>query len=198
MFLLGAAWASNIGGTGIITGTATNIIAQGAVSKMVERVKASTGFKDAKKCEHVLQISFLGWLEFNIVPMLLATILTWIILLVWFTGIPRCFKFRALTPVEQVETKELQKVTRNVEKAILAKYNQLGQITLHEILVLVIFSILVILWITGEMGEEGWMKEFKEIDKAYAEASIPAVLMCLFLFVIPKDLKYYKNFLNGG
>jgi len=201
MFFLGAAWASNLGGTGIIIGSGTNIIAQGEMNRkraLVEKDKPDSNYKDKTKCLEVLDISFVGWTEFNAVPMLVSTALTWLFLLLWFRGLPRFLKFRrANTPQDRKAAVESQTLTRNVEKAILVKYQQLGRITLHEMLVLVIFCVLVVLWVTQRIGTFGWYTIFSD-DKKYSHPSMPAALMCMLLFVIPKEAKYYKDILNGG
>jgi len=53
------------------------------------------------------------------------------------------------------------------------------------------------------MGDFGWFTLFTDKDEngkvvTYPNAVVPAILMCMFLFVLPKEAKYYKDFANGG
>lgn len=132
--------------------------------------------------------------------MLISTILTWMILILWFTGLPRFLKFRKVNSSQQQEAAvERRTLTRNVEKAILVKYQQLGKITLHEILVFVIFFVLVVLWVTQKIGTWGWYTLFTDKPNInYTHPAVPAALMCMLLFIIPKEAKYYKDIFNGG
>jgi sodium-dependent dicarboxylate transporter 2/3/5 len=115
-----------------------------------------------------------------------------------------------MTPQEKKLKAEKAKVTGNVERAILAKYNQLGKISLHEVLVLILFVLLAAFWILGKIGTggegkwNGWHYHFTYKNKigggntVYANATMPALLICILLMIIPKDKKYYKDFANGG
>lgn len=144
-------------------------------------------------------------MAFNVVPMLLSTVATWAILLAWFTGpsisgIKRIFNRKKRSPADTSKAQAAKNVTKNIETAIHAKYNQLGPITLHEIFVLILFGILVFLWVTGNMDKGlGWF--YLLVDdkkKPYPHPSVPAIFVCVVMFVLPKEKKYYKEFMNGG
>jgi len=128
-----------------------------------------------------------------------------LLLLVWFNGLPRKLQcWKRLTDIDILEQESNKRVTKNIEKAIRVKHSQLGSLTLHEILVFVIFLCLIVLWITAKIGDTGgWsmLPAFRmppDFKKSYTNEVVPAFLLCALLFILPKDKKYYKDFMKGG
>ena len=153
-----------------------------------------------------MRIGFLDWMLFNVPPMFLNTILCWLYLQVHFLGIPPSLKFwqrrknnSALETLAEMEST----LEKSIKSALRQKYEELGAMTLHEIGVLIIFVITVILWIFKDpQFMPGWdsFPVFKRTasGKSYIKESTPTLLMCLFLFAIPKKKEYYNNFRKGG
>jgi sodium-dependent dicarboxylate transporter 2/3/5 len=142
MFLLATAYSSNIGGTGVITGSGTNVIVLDLVRKDADEDLASP------ECKRMLEISFLDWMLFNIPPMLINTILCWVYLQIHFMGIPQSMKFWQKKTEEMAEMEAMnEKFEKSVETTMKKQYSELGPIRFNEIGVLVLFSIMVVLWV---------------------------------------------------
>ncbi|ODM99981.1 Solute carrier family 13 member 3 [Orchesella cincta] len=160
MFMVGVAFASNVGGTGVITGTGTNLIAtnqlrtsKGEVADGKVPVNDQIG---CTKTENQLwDLDFVRWIMLNIIPMIINVLLTWAFLAIYFQGFPRKIAVfwktkvlkRRVSPLEWKHAQEKQEVSDSIKNAIGASYAQLGKTTLHEWLVLGLFGILVSLWI---------------------------------------------------
>jgi di/tricarboxylate transporter len=166
------------------------------------------------ECYKILDISFVGWMTFSIVPMLLSTVATWIMLLLWFRGFPSWMKCwnRGRNQAAINESNIRLLASRNVKAAINTKYAQLGPMSLHEILSVTMFVIIALLWITGRSF--WWVTETHSFaDKPppkpnvnpanatkiqYMHDCVAAMFVCMLLFFIPKETKYYKNIMHGG
>ena len=190
----------------------------GNVSNLVfhKLLAFSAGIKDTflyrdqafcpEECKHFMRIGFLDWMLFNVPPMLLNTLVCWLYLQVHFLGLPASLKFwqrrkdnDALATLAQMEAT----LEKSIKSALRQKYEELGAMSLHEIGVLVIFVITIILWIFKDpQFIPGWdsIPVFKRTasGKSFIKESTPTLLMCVFLFAIPKKKEYYDNFRTGG
>ncbi|CAL8144268.1 unnamed protein product [Orchesella dallaii] len=250
MFMVGVAFASNIGGTGVITGTGTNLIAsnqlrtsKGEVADM--KVPVLNLLECVKTANQFWDLDFVRWIMLNFLPMIINVILTWGFLAIYFQGFPRKITVfwktkilkRRVSPLEWKHAQEKQEVADSITNAIGASYAQLGRTTLHEWLVFGLFVILVILWIfrsplfargpsvpfVNSMGIDavtlalvhpactkpgaavklesswGWSRFFGDwCDEGFIHDSCLTMMVCILIFVLPKDPIYYKNFLKGG
>ncbi|CAG7816075.1 unnamed protein product [Allacma fusca] len=200
MFLIATAYSSNIGGTGVLTGSATNIVALDLVRK-----DADESYCPAE-CKEIMEIGFLHWMLFNAPPMILNTLVTWVYLQIHFLGIPPSWKFWQRKGdkenIKSVYTME-PSLEKSVMSALRQKYEELGPINFHEIGVLSIFTITVLLWIFKDpQFMPGWdsIPIFKRTatGRSFIKECTPTLLMCTLLFMIPKDIQYYRNFTRGG
>ncbi|KAL8589485.1 hypothetical protein ACOMHN_061696 [Nucella lapillus] len=74
----------------------------------------------------------------------------------------------------------------SVKRALLIEYNKMGRMTFAEVVVMVNFIILAILWVTRDPGFiPGWGLLFK---KGYVKDSTPAIFIACVLFVLPAQV----------
>ncbi|CAL8144256.1 unnamed protein product [Orchesella dallaii] len=199
MFLLATAYSSNIGGTGVITGSGTNVIVLDLVRKDADEPLAS------EACRQKLQISFLDWMMFNTAPMLVNTLMCWIYLQVHFLGLPKFLQFwKTESKEEKDEADRMSKaLEKSVKKAMKQQYDALGPIRFNEIGVLVLFIFMVILWIFKDpQFIPGWdalpIFDRTPTGKSFIKECTPTLLVCVLMFIIPGKAEYYRNFRTGG
>jgi sodium-dependent dicarboxylate transporter 2/3/5 len=82
MLLLSTCYSSNIGGTGVITGSGTNLVA-------IEFL----GNLDPKHHGNYASLTFATWMGFNVVPMLVNIFIAWLYLQLVFLGLPNRYRF---------------------------------------------------------------------------------------------------------
>ncbi|KAI2808682.1 hypothetical protein BLOT_006627 [Blomia tropicalis] len=156
--LLGICYAANIGGTGTLTGSSTNLVLN-AIYK--ER-----------------PISFSHWFFFNVPGLVIAIILTWLFLIIFF-----------------VKTKSKQNSKQNEEQVyetIKIQYEQLGSLRFHEIAVLILFLLMLSLWFFRAPDfMKGWASFLQNPN--YINDAVPAIFVVLLFFVIPADPMHLKS-----
>ncbi|KAJ8313095.1 hypothetical protein KUTeg_010468 [Tegillarca granosa] len=109
---------------------------------------------------------------------LITLLLAWFWLQLCFLG---CSCFR----------KTDKKKRKEIEKAIDEKYKELGPVSFGEIIVIVLFVILALLWIFRDIpGLGGWRYLFLVHDTQgpYTRDSTPSVLIGVLLFLLPSKL----------
>jgi sodium-dependent dicarboxylate transporter 2/3/5 len=157
--LLSCAYASNIGGTGVITGSPPNLVVLNVLNNIYG--------------EGVAPLSYASWMGFC-VPLMLVNVLLawgWILLLQWLQG------------GRKTETRSADQELK-VKKVILQKKKELGKMSQHEFQVLILFIILVLLWFfKSPVFITGWGDDF---SKPIGSAT-PAVLIVALLFMLPKE-----------
>ena len=161
--LMSIAYAANIGGTGVITGSPPNLVVPDVLS---QNFGPDTG------------LTFASWMAFAIPLMLVNNIIAWAWLLLlqkWKLG------------AGGKKTKDQQD---RAMKVIKEKYAALGAMTLHEIQVLVLFSALILLWffqspkfIPGWADYEGF--------KVQVGSATPAIFMSILLFILPQRYDFW-------
>jgi len=159
--LLSVAYAANIGGTGVITGSPPNLVVLSSINDM---------FGEQNKSP----LTYASWMGFVIPLMLVNTFLAWVLLI----------SFEAIhSRNEQKPTKEEEK---QVQKVLDHKRKQLGSMTPHEIQVLVLFIILVLLWFFQRPKFMNGWADLKELGEVSVASATPAVLVVWLLFLLPK------------
>ncbi|XP_064460299.1 Na(+)/citrate cotransporter-like [Ornithodoros turicata] len=152
--LLGMAYATTIGGTGSLVGTPTNIVLYGLVQ---------TRYPAADR------LSFATWMIYNVPPVLARVVLTWFY--VYYILVPKCYHGHRADEFV-------------VRYTIRRQYNDLGNISFHEIMVLVIFAATVLLWFFRHPHiMQGWSCYFA-LGRAIGDAT-PSMLSVLLLALIP-------------
>ncbi|XP_023933336.1 solute carrier family 13 member 5-like [Lingula anatina] len=160
--LLCIAHAANIGGTATLTGTPPNLVIKGQVDTLYG---SEAG------------INFSSWFVFAFPAMLLALAVAWVWLtgyfLGWRTMFNCCFKMKE---------EDSSAAGYTIKKA----YDNLGPMSFAEIVVLVDFIALAVLWLTREPEfVTGWGDFFKDGDISYISDATSAIAMSVLLFVLP-------------
>ncbi len=83
-----------------------------------------------------------------------------------------------------------ERQNRAVASVIHRKYSELGQVTFHEVSVLVVFVTAFLLWFFLSPGfMTGWGDKLESTNASGAETSVddatPAILVALLLFALP-------------
>lgn len=166
MFLIGIAVASNIGGTGVITGTGTNLIATSQLRGYKDRllqlneIDRPKNVKDWEDCvktnaNKYWDVDFSRWVQLNVFGMLLNVIVGWAFLTAFYQGPPACISHFWRTTIlrkkpdvlELKRKKELRQASDQIKVAIKHKYEELGKTSFHQWLIVALFTFLVFLWI---------------------------------------------------
>lgn len=159
-------YASSIGGTGTLIGCGPNIVLKGQLESM---------YKDAET-----GINFTSWLVIGFPAMVVDLFGAWILLMVIFFGPRETFK-------------RSKKVDDSANQIIRAEYDKLGKITFAEVVVLVNFIILALLWFSREPEfVPGWGSQMAE--KGYVTDACVAISISLILFILPSQFPNYLCF----
>ncbi|KAK3084784.1 hypothetical protein FSP39_018980 [Pinctada imbricata] len=139
-FALCVAYAANVGGIATLTGTPPNLILQGIANDKYDAIQegADSG------------ITFAKWMGFGLPLSVLVLFLSWGWLQLYF------LRGSKSDP------------TRNqaIKIAVRQEYKKLGPVTFGEIVVLILFICLALLWIFRDIpGFWGWREIFRETDK---------------------------------
>ncbi|XP_046440691.1 solute carrier family 13 member 5-like isoform X4 [Daphnia pulex] len=162
--LLSVAYSANIGGTGTLIGSGTNLVLKGVYKELYGSAPG---------------LNFASWMGFNVPGMLINTFLAWIWLQYIFLG------FRRETTDENSKTAVIQRLIRK-------KYEELGPMTFHELATLILFILCVLLWFFRDPqfihGWSNYLPVEVEIDDATA---VMAIVM--FLFIIPAKPQFWSS-----
>lgn len=168
--LLGIAIAANIGGTGVITGTPPNLVVPDILQK---KFGPGTG------------LTFASWMAFAIPVMLANLLLAWL----WLQRLLRWY------PGGKGNEGSKQKEERAI-KAINKKYEELGEMSQHEIQVLILFIALIFMWFfKTPIFMPGWGDIFTVQTSGGASISVaqatPAIFTCIMLFILPQTYNFW-------
>ncbi|CAL1267394.1 unnamed protein product [Larinioides sclopetarius] len=157
--LLGVCYAANIGGTGSLLGTPSNLV----LVVMLEDF-----YPDSN------EISFASWMMYNIPGLFLCVIIGWLYL--WLVNI--YFSKR----------NNNNKSKDEVYGIILKRYQRLGSLSSYEISVIVLFSLLIALWTFRDPKFiPGWYTAIGFKMKVGNSAAAIAILFLMFL--LPSDFR---------
>ncbi|XP_036184703.1 solute carrier family 13 member 1 [Myotis myotis] len=155
-------YSSTIGGLTTITGTSTNLI-------FAEHF--NTRYPDCR-C-----INFGSWFLLSFPAAIIILLLSWIWLQWLFLG----FDFKEMFKGGKTKTVE-QEAYADVIKQ---EYKKLGRIRYQEIITLVLFIVMALLWFSRDPGLfPGWSSLFSEYP-GFATDSTVALLIGLLFFIIP-------------
>ncbi|XP_021377608.1 solute carrier family 13 member 2-like isoform X2 [Mizuhopecten yessoensis] len=165
-FTLSVAYAANVGGITTLTGTPPNLVLQGQADKRYQ----DYGAVDSG-------ITYANWMAFAFPMSLIMLFLTWFWLQIVFI---RCWCCKAADKNRQAELKAV----------VRREYNKLGHIKFGEIMVLVMFIILALLWLFRDLPDiGGWGDVFLDAaGKSTVRDSTASILVATLLFVLPKKL----------
>lgn len=159
---LGIGYAANVGGIATMTGAIPNLVFIGILDKTFEKYGIES------------PITFANWMGFLVPTSLVLLLLVWIWLQIYFLCSLRCCRTRN------------EETTLRIKELIKEEYRKLGPITFGQGAVISHFVVLIVLWITRDMGgEAGWGHLFK---KSYVREAVPAILIAILLFIFPSKL----------
>ncbi|XP_075745950.1 solute carrier family 13 member 2-like isoform X3 [Rhipicephalus microplus] len=157
ILLLSIAYSSNIGGTGSIIGSSTNILFKGIIDELFP---------------HSTELTSATWMLYNVPPMIVCTAIGWIYL--WL--VIRISRRKA----HCLEAKN------DIRREIQQQYKRLGSISFAEYTVLIILAaVILVLFFYKPHFMTGWGDLIKYGSKI--KSSSPALAICFLLFVLPKD-----------
>ncbi|XP_073687818.1 solute carrier family 13 member 1 [Garra rufa] len=155
------AYSSSIGGLTTLSGTSTNLI-------FAEYI-----YQYYPDCT---VINFGNWFVLCLPICIIMLILSWILLHWMYLG----SNFRASLCSRQRTEKE-----KHTAKVLRDQYNSLGPISWQEIITMVIFTLMAILWFTRNPGfMPGWSSLFPDYP-GYATDATAALLLGFTFFIIP-------------
>ncbi|XP_012942313.1 solute carrier family 13 member 5 [Aplysia californica] len=163
--LLCICYAANTGGIASLTGTGPNLVLKAMVDELYHKHDLPS------------PVSFGTWMAVGLPLSAVVLIVCWIWLQVAFLRCrgPCC---SCCSPATEN--------SRRVKELIAAEYRKLGPVSLSQKIVVSQFLILVILWITRDLGGvAGWGKSF---PSGFVSSSCPAMLMTIMLFAIPRNI----------
>ncbi|CAG0896408.1 unnamed protein product [Darwinula stevensoni] len=174
--LLAVAYSAGLGGTGTLTGSTPNLLLKGFVDEIYG--------SDAG-------LNYGSWLAFSVPGMLLNVILAWL----WLHGIFLLAQWwnRRKHPEKSVPS---QSETRKVEIATRAvidkKYKELGSISFHECMTLILFILLVLLWFFRDpQFTSGWGELIKSDRGLKIGDATSSILISFLFFIIPANPKFW-------
>uniref|UniRef100_A0A0B7APS4 Citrate transporter-like domain-containing protein n=1 Tax=Arion vulgaris TaxID=1028688 RepID=A0A0B7APS4_9EUPU len=159
-FSLAAAFSSNIGGVATLTGTPPNVIFKGLADGLYLKYAARN------------PVDFANWLAVGIPMAVILVIFLWFWMQLYSQGLS-CLKFweKDKTSYEKVRI------------SLREEYSKMGPMSYAEIVVLVNFVLLALLWVTRKPGFiPGWNSLF---DPGYVGDSTPAIAISILLFILP-------------
>ncbi|KAK6640119.1 hypothetical protein RUM43_008396 [Polyplax serrata] len=164
-YFLGIAYAANIGGTGTITGSATNLTFKGIFESLFPLAEG---------------LNFATWMQFNVPLMALNTFLGWLWLQMFHNGLFRRKRIKGTS----------EEYRNSIRGLVMQRYEELGPLSYHEINVLCLFLVDVLLWFFRKPEfVPGWASWFPE--KVVKDAT-PAIAVVLLLFILPANLDFLK------
>lgn len=157
ILLLSIAYSSNIGGTGSIIGSSTNILFKGIIDELFP---------------HSTELTSATWMLYNVPPMIVCTAIGWIYL--W------CVIRISRRKAHCLEAKN------DIRREIQQQYQRLGSVSFAEYTVLIILAaVILVLFFYKPHFMTGWGDLIKYGNKI--KSSSPALAICFLLFVLPKD-----------
>ncbi|XP_051548129.1 solute carrier family 13 member 1-like [Myxocyprinus asiaticus] len=155
------AYSSSIGGLTTLPGTSTNLIFSEYIHQYYPECKT---------------INFGNWFVLCLPICIIMLVLSWIFLHWMFLGT----NFRA-----SLCSREQSEAEKNTAKLLKNQYKSLGPIRPQEIIILVIFILMAILWFVREPGfMPGWSSLFADY-RGYATDATVALLLGVMFFIIP-------------
>ncbi|KPL97089.1 solute carrier family 13-like protein 1 [Sarcoptes scabiei] len=198
-FLLSIAYSANIGGTATLTGTGTNLVFQD--------YSLHLWLYFPRTFPKSTDISFTSWF-FYAFPSALVTILgAWILLFLFFTPSmliialisfnlfisSDAISFRSIIPFIDRDSKESPGIGERIRTTAQRNYRKLGPMTFHEIMVLILFLLLLILWFLRQPEIfPGWASLIIPGPRSYEiKDGTPAILIVIILFLVPANFKQF-------
>eukprot|EP00095_Tigriopus_kingsejongensis_P009456 snap_masked-scaffold197_size267318-processed-gene-1.12 protein:Tk09456 transcript:snap_masked-scaffold197_size267318-processed-gene-1.12-mRNA-1 annotation:"hypothetical protein DAPPUDRAFT_198799" len=176
MLHLSIMYSANIGGTGTVTGSPSNLVVYGVIETIFGK---DTG------------LNFATWMAVAVPGMIVNILIAWAWLQIVY--LPNCFGQRKSQVANETNSKDSTKgkdPQSERKNGLRSRYEELGPISWREIQVAVIFVLLIAAWITrSPRFIEGWSSLLTLTDAngqltAVADSTV-VILAVLLLFVLP-------------
>ncbi|KAI8783173.1 solute carrier family 13 member 2 [Biomphalaria glabrata] len=164
---LTVAYAANIGGIGSLTGTGPNLVLFAAAQKVFEDVGISS------------PVTFSTWLIYGLPLSILVMLAMYQWMVVVFLRCKGGCLCCCCTP--KANKQRLEKVNALIRD----EYTKLGPITYAQGTVLAAFILLVVAWITRDLGGVGGWSDW--FPKGFTSDSTPSILFGILMFVLPSS-----------
>ncbi|NWI99799.1 S13A2 protein, partial [Crypturellus undulatus] len=176
---LSICYSSSIGGIATLTGTTPNLVLKGQVDEL---------FPNNNNV-----ITFASWFSFAFPTMVLLLFLSWIWLQILFLGFNFPKNFGCVT---NASAKAKEKRAYGIIKD---EHKKLGSMKFAEIIVLVLFIILVLLWFTRDPGfMPGWATTlFNKNGISFVTDATVVVFIAILLFIIPSEIPKSFSYTNS-
>lgn len=174
---LSVAYGANAGGIATLTGTPPNLILQGQANSIYK------GYQEGADAG----ITFANWMGFAFPLSVIILVLCWLWLQLFFLRSLCCRR-----------TDNNRK--KAIETAIKKEKTKLGKIKFGEVVVMICFICLALLWIFRDIpGVGGWADLFTRTKKdgAFARDSTSAMLIAISLFILPRKLPNIFCWISG-
>lgn len=169
------AYAANIGGTATMTGSTPNLVLKGHLEMVYGKMGKNS------------PVTFGKWMAFGVPTTLVMIILSWLWMNAYFlrsSGWSSCCGNKDKTN-ESV-----------IRKILKDQYKKLGKFSFGQIAVLLHLLLIVLLWITRDVGGSfGWASLFKN---KFIQDSVPAIFVACLLFIFPSELPKFHRQNNSG
>lgn len=148
-------------------------------------------------------LNFATFIAFSMPIAVINLIFTWIILGWIFLGHPKYHskQHHSSTPTFDAVSKETDSQdilsgnssSVHVARILRRKLNELGNITFHECVVIVLITIAVVLWLFRDPQVfPGWFSLFPVGYPKIGDSTV-AVAILVIMFIIPKELSYFQG-----
>ncbi|XP_059143656.1 Na(+)/citrate cotransporter-like [Physella acuta] len=165
------AYSANIGGIASLTGTGTNLILYGAAQKVFEDV----GLRSP--------ITFSSWLIYGLPLSLILVFIMWLWMVAVFLRCRGGCLCCCCAP--EANKKKLEKVNAMIRD----EYNNLGPITYEQATVSITFVLLLVAWITRDLGSTGGWAMFFPPGDVSTTTAIRLLEPHLFVLVLCGEVR---------
>lgn len=138
-------------------------------------------------------MNFATYIAYSMPIAVINLFLVWIILGAFYLGRPKVNSSNNTPPTDDEVIAEDTTSDNHVAKLLQRKLDELGKMSFHEIVVILLIAIAVILWLFRDPRViPGWSSLFPDSYPRIGDSTV-AVAVLLLMFIIPKKLEYFRG-----